>query len=157
MLYLHRKLEGSAASGDICSVALLWWVILRPLTPWHYGLLAKASGRVACKCTGHPLACHCVIRQKIRPNSWDLRTVLPLIVWVMHCDVYTCKSPKTTGKKKNKLHFYEESAKETKFIKRKKMVKVLANCKEISSLTICLNTHLKHCFSIASSIAYILE
>lgn len=31
------------------------------------------------------------------------------------------------------------------------MVKVLANHKEISSLTICLNTHLKHCFSIASS------
>lgn len=113
MPYVHRKLEGSAASGDIWSVAPSWWVILRPLTPWHCGLLAKASGRVACKCAGHPLACHCVIRQKIRPNSWDLRTVLPLLIWVMHCDVYTCTSPKITGKKYIFCIFMKK--KETKF------------------------------------------
>ena len=56
------------------------------VTLWHWRPWAKAGGRIACKCTGHPLACHCVIRQKIRPNSWVLRTLLPHFLSTMHHD-----------------------------------------------------------------------
>lgn len=83
-----RNPWGTPASGYICSVALIWWVILRPLLSADVILArrARARGPFACKRTGHPLACRCVIRQKIRPNSWVLGILRPPYHWctLMH-------------------------------------------------------------------------
>lgn len=73
--------------GESYPIFLLHWCKLRPGE--------KASGPIACKCTGHPPACHCVIRQKIRPNSWFLRILLPLPVLLMHTHVQAHRNAHT--------------------------------------------------------------
>ena len=87
-------LWGPISSSDMVSHTPT--LLSTDVTLCHWGLGAEANGPIACEYTRHPLACHCVIRQKIRPNSWVLRTLLPLFyltdaLWCKHMRKHTHK------------------------------------------------------------------